>query len=51
MVRYLDERDGTPLMDLWTYQPYTKGTVWGDASVGIDEDVAWLGPTQQFRPR
>ena len=49
MVRYLDERDGTPLTDIWAYQPYTKGTVWGDPDVGIDEDVAWLGPTNPER--
>jgi DNA modification methylase len=49
MVRYLDERDGTPLTDLWTYQPYTQGTVWGDPTKGIDEDIAWLGPTDPER--
>lgn len=48
MVRYLDERDGTPLTDIWAYQPYTQGTVWGTAE-GIDEDVAWLGPTDPER--
>lgn len=49
MVRYLDERDGTPLTDLWAYQPYTQGTVWGNPNDGIDEDVAWLGPTAPER--
>jgi len=48
MVRYLDERDGTPLTDLWTYQPYTQNTVWG-TDQGIDQDVAWLGPTDPER--
>jgi len=48
MVRYLDERDGTPIQDIWAYQPYTEGTVWGE-SAGIDADVAWLGPTDPDR--
>jgi site-specific DNA-methyltransferase (adenine-specific) len=48
MVRYLDERDGVPLTDLWAYQPYTTGTVWGSKD-GIDSDVAWLGPTAPER--
>ena len=48
MVRYLDERDGTPLQDIWAYQPYTQGTVWATEQ-GIDEDVAWLGPTDPER--
>ena len=48
MVRYLTERDGVPLTDLWAYQPYTKGTVWNSPD-GIDEDVAWLGPTAPER--
>jgi adenine specific DNA methylase Mod len=49
MVRFLEERDGVPLTDLWTYQPYTDGTVWGEPNKGIDEDVAWLGPTAPER--
>jgi site-specific DNA-methyltransferase (adenine-specific) len=49
MVRELDERDGMPLTDIWAYQPYTQGTVWGDGSKGIDEDVMWLGPTAPER--
>ncbi len=48
MVRHLDERDGAPLTDLWTYQPYTEGTVWGTPK-GIDADVAYLGPTDPDR--
>jgi DNA modification methylase len=48
MVRFLDERDGVPLTDVWAYQPYTNGTVWG-TTAGIDEDVAWLGPTDPDR--
>jgi len=48
MVRYLEERDGTPVGDIWAYQPYTQGTVWGTKE-GIDEDVKWLGPTDPER--
>ena len=48
-VRYLDERSGTPLTDLWSYQPYTRGTLWNIPNQGIDEDVAWLGPTDPDR--
>ncbi len=38
--RYLQEDDGTPLQDLWAYQPYTEG-VYADNDEAIDEDVAW----------
>lgn len=48
MVRYLGERDGTVLQDLWAYQPYTEGTVYG-TSEGIDADVKWYGPTDPER--
>jgi DNA modification methylase len=48
MVRYLDERDGVPLQDIWAYQPYTEGTVWG-TKAGVDADVAWHGPTDPER--
>lgn len=49
MVRFLDERDGTPLTDIWAYQPYTAGCVWPDRHLGIDQDVMWLGPTDPER--
>lgn len=48
MVRYLDERDGTAINDVWAYQAYTEGTVYGTKS-GIDEDVKPLGPTDPER--
>ena len=48
MVRYLEERDGVPLGDIWAYQPYTEGTVW-NSKHGIDQDVQWLGPTDPER--
>ncbi|MBN9450488.1 MAG: restriction endonuclease [Bosea sp.] len=34
--------DGQPLSDIWAYQPYTEGTVFGTPH-GIDEDVRWMG--------
>lgn len=48
MVRYLDERDGTAVNDVWAYQAYTEGTVFG-TKAGIDEDVKPLGPTDPER--
>jgi DNA modification methylase len=48
MVRYLGERDGTVLQDIWAYQPYTEDTVYG-SSEGIDADVKWYGPTDPDR--
>ncbi len=47
-VRYLQEEDGRPLQDVWAYQPYTEGTVFGTKE-GIDHDVSWLGPTDPER--
>lgn len=34
--------DGQPLSDIWAYQPYTEGTVFG-SNAGIDDDVRWMG--------
>jgi site-specific DNA-methyltransferase (adenine-specific) len=47
-VRYLLDRDGQPLQDIWIYQPYTEGTVFG-TNEGIDHDISWLGPTDPER--
>jgi len=47
-VRYLGDNDGSPMQDLWAYQPYTEETVQG-TDVGIDADVAWMGPTDPER--
>lgn len=47
-VKYLSENDGLPISDIWAYQPYTEGTVFGTDD-GIDQDVAWLGPTDPER--
>ena len=40
--------DGQPIPDIWAYQPYTEGTVFGRED-GIDADVRWLSPTDQER--
>ncbi len=48
MVRYLDERDGVVLNDIWAYQPYTEGTVYGSKK-GIEEEVKWLPPRSLVR--
>lgn len=39
--QYLKDSKGAPLQDLWTYQPHTRGVLWG-TDEGIDEDVRWL---------
>ena len=46
--RYLKPEDGYPVADLWAYQPYTQGTVFG-TDQGVDEDVRWLSPRDQER--
>ena len=38
--RYLTDRDGTKLQDIWAYQPYTEGALW-ETNEAIDEDVKW----------
>jgi hypothetical protein len=44
----LGRRFRNPIQDIWAYQPYTEGTVYG-TSEGIDADVQWLGPTAPER--
>ena len=46
--RRVKPTDGTPAADIWAYQPYTDGTVFGTES-GIDEDVRWLSPQDAER--
>ena len=46
--RYLKSDDGQPVSDIWAYQPYTEGTVFG-INEGIDADVRWLSPQDQER--
>jgi len=45
---YITPSDGQVLSDLWTYQPYTNGTVFS-TDEGIDEEVRWLSPKDQER--
>lgn len=46
--RYVTPSDGTPVSDIWAYQPYTEGTVFGTEE-GVDADVRWLGTRDQER--
>jgi site-specific DNA-methyltransferase (adenine-specific) len=46
--RYIKETDGQYISDVWTYQPYSEGTVFGTDD-GIDADVRWLSPKDQER--
>ena len=39
---------GPGIGDIWAYQPYTDGTVFG-SKAGIDDDVRWLGTRDQER--
>ena len=47
-VRYLEKEDGQPYQDIWAYQPYTEGILYG-TDEAIDEDVMWVGPTSRER--
>jgi len=40
--------DGPATSDLWAFQPYTEGTVFG-TDAGIDADVSWLKPRDEER--
>lgn len=39
--RYITREDGVSVPDIWAYQPYTQGALFG-TDEGIDEDVRWL---------
>ncbi|MCY4263161.1 MAG: site-specific DNA-methyltransferase [Candidatus Dadabacteria bacterium] len=39
--QYLNDSLGTPLQDIWAYQPYTKGLL-RDTEDEIDKEVRWL---------
>lgn len=39
----VDPSRGVAAADIWAFQPYTSGTVFGTGD-GIDEDVRWLSP-------
>lgn len=45
---YITPSNGTSVPDVWAFQPYTGGTVFG-TDAGIDEDVRWLSPRDQER--
>jgi site-specific DNA-methyltransferase (adenine-specific) len=45
---YITPENGQALPDIWVYQPYTEGTVFG-TDKGIDSDVRWLSPQDQER--
>ena len=45
---YISPDDGQAVSDLWAYQPYTEGTVFG-RETGVDADVRWLSTTDQER--
>ncbi|MHA6781896.1 DNA methyltransferase [Pseudonocardia saturnea] len=47
-VRYLGVGDGSPVGDIWSYQPGTEGVL-ASGDQCIDEDVAYLGPTSPER--
>jgi DNA modification methylase len=46
--RYLTPSDGQSVPDIWSYQPYTEGTVFGTKH-GIDEDIRWLNTQDRER--
>ena len=46
--RYIKKEDGQAASDIWAYQPYTEGTVFG-TDKGIDTDVRWLHPNDSER--
>ena len=45
---YITPEDGTPASDIWAYQPYTEGTVYGTEG-GVDADVRWLSTRDRER--
>ncbi|WP_375382622.1 DNA methyltransferase [uncultured Sphingomonas sp.] len=46
--RTITPADGTPASDIWSFQPYSEGTVFGRKG-GIDADVRWLSPRDRER--
>jgi len=46
--RYLKPDDGQAIPDIWAFQPYTQGIVFG-TDKGIDEDARWLSPKDKER--
>ena len=46
--RAITSSDGPAASDIWAFQPYTEGTVFGTQE-GIDSDVSWLKPRDEER--
>lgn len=46
--RIVREGEGPAIGDIWAYQPYTEGTVFG-TDKGIDSDVSWMKPRSSDR--
>jgi len=46
--RCIGSRDGQAAPDIWAFQPYTAGSVFG-TNHGIDQDVRWLSPQDRER--
>lgn len=46
--RRITSRDGQAAPDIWAFQTYTAGTVFGTDD-GIDQDVRWLSPRDRER--
>ena len=44
----INKNDGPATSDLWTYQPYTEGAVFGTKE-GVDADVSWIKPRDAER--
>lgn len=46
--RTITPTDGPAASDVWAFQPYTEGTMFG-TKLGIDADVSWLKPQDEER--
>ncbi len=44
----ISSKDGQPLSDIWSYQPYTEGTLFA-SELGIDDDIRWMGTSDGDR--
>ncbi len=44
----VDPTQGPAVGDVWAYQPYTEGTVFGSKK-GIDNDISWIKPRAKER--
>ncbi|MFH1487065.1 MAG: DNA methyltransferase [Chloroflexota bacterium] len=44
--QYLQDEDGVLLQDIWAYQPYSQGMLYGTKE-GVDEDVKWLDAEEE----